>query len=329
MKFFAIAAFAAGFGLTTGAASAADAVKFQLDWLPGGDKAALYVGIHEGFFAAEGLDVTTVPGAGSSDAITKIATGVSDVGTAGIAALMQAAADTPVPVKAVSSIYSKQPDAIFTVEGSGISSLKSVEGHSIATATFSSSNSVWPVLLSENKVDASEVKLIKVDPGALAPMLASGKIDATINWLTVAPLMSSVLKQVGKKLVVIPWSNYGLDGYGWSLMASDRMIKSRPDVLRRFLIAYQKATIAAIADPNLAGAALHAIVPAADPEIAAAQFAASIPLIKNEVSEKDGMGNFDPTLLKATWVWVAKSFNYPIQKIDPETLVDRSFVPKS
>jgi NitT/TauT family transport system substrate-binding protein len=242
---------------------------------------------------------------------------------------MQAAVDAPVPVKAVSSIYSKQPDAIFTVEGSGITSLKSLEGHSVATATFSSSNSLWPVLLSANNIDASSIKLIKVDPGALAPMLASGKIDGTINWLTVAPLMSSALQQAGKKLVVIPWSNYGLDGYGWSLMASDEMIKSRPDVLRRFLIAYRKATMAAIADPKVAGAALHAIVPIVDPEVATAQFAASIPLIKNEISEKDGIGNFDPALLKATWLWVAKSFNYPLQKIDPETLVNVSFIPKS
>lgn len=78
---------------------------------------------------------------------------------------------------------------------------------------------------------------------------------------------------------------------------------------------------------SAAGAALHAIVPTADADVAAAQFEASIPLIKNEISDRDGLGRFDRKLLQATWVWVAKSFNYAVEKVDPETLVDRSFAP--
>ena len=39
--------------ITSASAMAADQVTFQLDWLPGGDKAPVYVGIQEGFFAEE------------------------------------------------------------------------------------------------------------------------------------------------------------------------------------------------------------------------------------------------------------------------------------
>jgi len=35
--------------------SAAQKITFQLDWLPGGDKAPIYVGLQRGFFAAEGV----------------------------------------------------------------------------------------------------------------------------------------------------------------------------------------------------------------------------------------------------------------------------------
>jgi len=90
-------------------------------------------------FAAEGLDVEILSGRGSADAITKVASGVGELTAAGIAALMQAKAQGTVPVRAILSIYTKQPDAIFTSEGAGIKSLKDMEGKAIATGTFSSS----------------------------------------------------------------------------------------------------------------------------------------------------------------------------------------------
>ena len=84
----------AGCSLGGMAAHAADAVKVQLDWLPGGDKSFVYAGVKQGFFAAEGLDVTIAPGRGSSDAVTKIGTGAADVGFGGISALMMASAES-------------------------------------------------------------------------------------------------------------------------------------------------------------------------------------------------------------------------------------------
>jgi len=68
-------------------------------------------------------------------------------------------------------------------------------------------------------------------------------------------------------------------------------------------------------------------VPEIDAKKAAAEFRSSIPLIQNEVSAKDGIGVFEPVLLKTTWEWVAQSMNYPVDKLDPETLVDRRFLP--
>ena len=92
-------------------AAAQDQVTYQLDWLPGGDKAPIYVCIHEGFCADAGLEISLEPGRGSSEAITKIATGTSDIGSAGIGALMAAVATEDVPVTAVMSIFNMGPHA--------------------------------------------------------------------------------------------------------------------------------------------------------------------------------------------------------------------------
>lgn len=316
---------AVALALGAGWAQAADAVKFMIDWLPAGDKAAVYYGVEKGVFKEAGLDVTVMVGHGSSEVVTKLATGSTDVGTGGLAALMQAVAGEGVKVKALLPIYTKQPDSIFTPEGSGVTSLADLKGKTVATGTFSSSNVSWPLVLERNGLKAEDVKLLKVDPGALAPMLATGKVDATIGWLTVAPAFAAALKEGGKSLTVLPWSQYGFDGYGLSLFASDKFLTERPEVAKRLFGAYVKATQAAIADPAGAAAALKAMVPEIDEAVAEAQWKASIPLMVNEVSKADGMGKFNPALMKTTWEWVAKAQHFDAAKIDPTALIATGF----
>ena len=308
-------------------AFAAEKILFMIDWLPAGDKAVPYLGVQAGLFAAEGLDVTIQSGRGSSDVVTKLGTGAADMGTGGLAALLQARAEAPVPVKAIVSIYTIQPDALFTTETSGISSIKDVAGKTIATATFSSSNVVWPLLLKANGVDAAKVDLLKADPGALAPMLASGKVAATINWITVAPAFENPLAEAGKKLKLVMWSNYGFEGYGLSVFASEKILKDRPETVKKFMRAYVKAT--ADGDRRSArrgqGRARHGAGSRCGRR--ARQFAASIPLMVNAISKKDGDGAFAKGLLATTWKWTAEAQNLPLDKIDPEKAVDRSFLP--
>ena len=301
-------------------------VNFLLDWLPSGDKAAVYLGVEKGLFAAEGLDVAIQSARGSSEVVTKLATGAADMGTGGLSALLQAKANGDVPVTAVMSIYTKQPDAIFTTEEAGIKSLKDLAGKTVATATFSSSNVSWPLVLKANGVDADSVKLLKVDPGALAPMLAAGKVDATINWVTVAPAFAGPVAEAGKHFKALPWSDMGFEGYGLSIFASDEMLAKHPDAVKKFLSAFARATGMAIADPDAAAEALKAKVPEIDTKTAAAAWRASVPLIVNDISKKDGMGAFAPARLATTWKWVAEAQHVPLDKIDPEKAVTREFM---
>jgi NitT/TauT family transport system substrate-binding protein len=185
------------------------------------------------------------------------------------------------------------------VAGGPVGSLKDMEGRKVATGTFSSSNVIWPLVLAANKVDAAKIELIKVDPPALAPMLAGGKADATVSWVTNVPLFERVLAAGGgKQLKVIPWFDYGF-----------------------------QAQQAAIADPAIAAASVKALAPEIDLAIAEGQWRASIPLIVNDVSKQAGMGKFEPALLAETWTWVAKSLAIPADKIAPDSVVDRSFLP--
>lgn len=310
--------------LFTQSALAADKVRWLNDWLPAGDKAAIYLGVEQGLFAAEGIEVEISSARGGSDVVTKLATASADFGSAGLASVLQAKAQGDVPVVAIAPIYNKQPDAFFTTEGSGIESFKDIVGKTVATPTFSASNVVWPLLLERNGISADSVKLLKLDPGALAPMLATGKVDATINWIPVAPGFRRALGEADKTLEILPWSEYGFEGYGLSLIASQRFVKSNPELAKRFVRAYLQANANAIADPAAAAAALKKMVPEVDEQQAEEQFAASVPLMQNEISQAEGKG-FDDKRLAVTWEWVAKAQGLDLDSLDPATAIDASF----
>jgi len=103
-------------------------------------------------------------------------------------------------------------------------------------------------------------------------MLAAGKVAGTINWVTVAPAFVKTLSETGKKLKVIAWSDYGFDGYGLSLFASEKILSERPETVKKFVRAYMKATLMAIADSSAAAAAVKAMVPEIDVDVARAIF---------------------------------------------------------
>jgi NitT/TauT family transport system substrate-binding protein len=308
-----------------GAAQAADKVRWLNDWLPAGDKAAIYLGVQKGLFQAQGIEVEIGSARGGGDVITKLATGSAEFGSAGIGSLLQARAQGEIPVVALSPIYTRQPDAVFTTADSGIASIKDLVGKTVATPTFSVSNVTWPLVLSSNGVNPDDVKLLKVDPGAMSAMLATGKVQATLNWITVAPGFEKALKETGKTLKMLPWSDYGFDGYGLSLVASKPYVDAHPDLTARFVKAYRQAEEMAIADPAAAAAALKAMVPEIDEPQAVAQYKASIPLMQNPTTDKVGHLAFDPALLKTTWTWVAKAQNLAPDALDPASVVDARF----
>jgi NitT/TauT family transport system substrate-binding protein len=323
---FLLAASLAG-GLISQAALAADEVTYQLDWLPGGDKSPVYVGVQEGFFEDEGLEVSIASGRGSTDAITKIATGQADIGSADIGALMAAKAqDDSLPVKMVYSIFNQAPHAFFTLEKNGITEMADMEGKKVATSPFTSSNAFLPLVLRENGMAEDAVTLTKADPGALGPMLMSGSTDAIIAWVTNIALFADQAETTGNEMVVLPWSDAGLELYSSSVVASEKFLSERPDVAKRFMRAFDKSLQFTHDNPRKAAEALNAMVPEVDVDVATAQIGDTMKLVVNDVSERDGMGALTEERVALTWSWVSQAEKLADDALDPEVIVDRSLL---
>ncbi|WP_317930080.1 ABC transporter substrate-binding protein [Halioxenophilus sp. WMMB6] len=306
---------------------ALDKVVFQLDWLPGGDKAPIYAGLQEGFFTAEGLEVTISSGKGSTDALTKLATGRADIGSAGLGALLSAQAQHKIPVTAVASIFNKGPHAFMTVSDSDIKSVADLKGKKVATSPFTSSNIFLPIVLQVNQLKEDDLQLIYSDPGALGPMLATGRTDAIIAWSTDRERYDYQLQQAGKSLRLLAWSDAGMDIYGISLVAGNRFLKQRPEVAKRFVRAYLKALQFVNQQPQKAAQDVHALVPEVSTEVAYTAIVEFNKLSDNEISAQEGVGIFTPARLANTWHSVAQAQKLIPESLDLTTAVTAEFLP--
>lgn len=311
-----------------GTAMAQDKVTFQLDWLPGGDKAPIYVCIAQGICADAGLEVTIEPARGSSEAITKLATGISDIGSAGIGALMSAVAMEDAPVTAVASIFNMGPHAFYTTADKGITSVADLAGKAVATSPFTESNVYLPLMLADNGMAETDISLTKSDPGTLGPLLMTGQADAIIAWLTDETRYTNQALDAGKEIVILPWSDMGLELYSASLVASDKFLTERPDVAKRFVAAFLASIEFAQANPDLAAASVADMVPELALEDVKGSWLDASQLIFNDVTEVDGLGALEPERLAATWARVAAAQGLDPAALDAETVVDRSYLPE-
>jgi len=172
----------------------------------------------------------------------------------------------------------------------------------------------------------SDIALTKADPGALGPLLMTGKTDAIIACLTDVSRYTGQAKEAGKEIVVLPWSEAGLELYSASLVANNTFLEERPDVAKRFVAAMMKSVEFAQSNPDKAGAAVSAMVPELGSEDVTSSWLDASKLVFNSVTEADGLGAFEPARLAATWARVSAAQGLDPAALDPESIVDRSFI---
>ena len=304
---------------------APDKVRFQLDWLPGGDKTAIYVCVNKGFCKSEGLDVAIEPGRGGNDAITRIAAGVSDVGAADITALMAARVSANVKVSAVMAIFNKTPHAFYVLADSPMQKIADIKGKAVATSPFTASNLFLPPFLKTQNLSMDDIALTRVDSGALGPMLITGKTDVIIAWLTDYTRYEEQARIAHKEIRVFPWVESGLDLYGSSLIAADKFISERPEVLTRFIKAYRQSIIFMHEHPDEAVDAVMESVPELDRQSVKGSLQDTLKLIYNDETDQYGLGTYRRDKLQRTWQKTAEALNLDPNAITAESAVKTGF----
>ena len=94
-------------------------IEFRLNWTLYGEHAPFYLGVENGFYEEEGLDVSILEGSGSSTTTKLIGNGNNVIGYADSATMMNGVS-AGVPVKAVAVIFQSSPMSFISGQsGSG------------------------------------------------------------------------------------------------------------------------------------------------------------------------------------------------------------------
>jgi NitT/TauT family transport system substrate-binding protein len=313
--------------LSAHAAFAQDKLLFQYSWIPSGEYAPISAGIQKGYFEEAGIDLSVTSGHGSGDAVNKVAAGVAPFGDGDISAVMTARQRTNAPVKCMMSLQTMSPHALFVLDDSNIKSLKDVAGKSLATSPGNSHYLYFPLVAKMNSIDPASVKWTTVDAGALAPMLIAGKVDGAtlfaINWY----YQNKMAEKQGKKIRIIPFSDYGFKIYAYCIHGNEEFVKAHPDLTRRFFAALQKSYLWA-QDHIEEAAELHKKMnPETDVDDTVGTLKMQFKYMFNDQTKRDGFGYFNPGQLEETYKVVAASQNLSAN-VDGSQFVDTSYLPK-
>ena len=104
---------------------------------------------------------------------------------------------------------------------------------------------------------------------ALPGMLTTGRADGIGQFIVGEPLLSK--SAAPKQVFALSYADAGLDLYGNGIIASDELIKSKPDLIRRFATATMQGLRDAIANPQEAGTIMNKHHREVDTDIATAE----------------------------------------------------------
>ena len=322
-----LGAFAVALASTT--ASAQTAVKFSLDWKFEGTQAPFLLAIDKGYFKAEGLDVTVDTSGGSVEPINRIASGTYDMAFADINSMVKFRDQNPqIPLKAVYMVYNSPPFAIVGRKSKGITDPKSLEGKKLGAPAPDGAYAQWPIFVSANKIDAAKVTIMNIGFPVREPMLVAGDVDAITGFSFSSYINVKYSGIPQEDIVTLLMSNYGLKLYGNAVMVSPKFAAEKPDAVKAFLRAFNKALKDTAKNPAEAIASVlkRNEVAKKDVELDRLQIALRDNIITPEV-KANGLGGVDMDRMTAAIDQIAVTYTFKNAKPAPADIFDASFLP--
>ncbi len=313
------------FFLLSAPAFSAEKVTLKLNWVPGGDHCFYFVAKDKGFYQEEGLDVSIERGQGSGDTVKRVELGTVDVGLADTGTLA-VARSKGAKVKVIAMIYTNSPNGIKTYEGSGITKPKDLEGHKVGVPAGDAQRVLWPALAKANNIDVDKVTLVNIKPSAKPQSLTAKQVDAVFDWI----VGNQGYWEAGldmDHLVIIPWSKWGVNPYGNALMASDKMIAEKPEMLKKFLKATMKAWAWCVEHPDEAAAIFVKDNPEVPVLAAKTRFVDDITnLVDIKAAREHKLGWVDTKRMQETVDYINKYFEVE-KPVTAEEMFTTAFLP--
>ena len=229
-------------------AAAQDAVSLRLNWYLGGLHVPFYYGKDLGYFKQEGIELTINEGRGSANTVQVVAAGSDTFGMADSSSLITTAAKGA-DVKSVMSLLNSTGFSVVSLASSGIRKPKDLEGKSLAVSPGDPLGQLFRALAAHNKLDINTIRFVQVDPAAKVVAVLEKKVDALLGG---ADDQFFLIKYKGVEPSALRYADHGANIVGMTIVTTGSTIKSKPDLVRRFVKASVRSWEEARKNPQAA-----------------------------------------------------------------------------
>jgi NitT/TauT family transport system substrate-binding protein len=309
------------------AAQAPIKIVFSLDFIPLGRHAPWYAALAEGYFAAEGLDVSIIPAQGTAQTIQAVEAGTANIAFVDVPSVVIARANGA-KLKMVAVNYEKAPYAIFSLStGANVTSPKQLEGLNLGSGAGSFTPKIIQGFMAQHGLDPAKLTISNVAPPARASTLLSGQIPAIEFFVMAKPGLEAGAKSANAELRTLLLADHGLDLYSNGIAVTDDYLAKNPDVVKRFVRAALKGWKFTLDNPGKAAADQIRSIPALKPDAIVAEIKIIADLAVTADTKKNGLGWFDPAKMKSNVDFVAKYIGLPGQAPAATDVYATGFLP--
>ena len=209
-----------------GLAQAADKVVFGLDWKAEAEYGGYYQALATGIYAAHGLDVTIHEGGPQINHMQLLLAGRLDFNLGGGRAIEFAAEN--LPFMAVAAMMQRDLAVLIAHPGQGNDSFAALKGKPIMIGA-DTRNGWWLFLAGRFGYSDSQIRPYTFN---LAPFLAD-KTTIQQGYLSSEPFL--IRKETGIEPVVLSLPDAGYQGYANIVTTSTKLVREKPDLVRRFI----------------------------------------------------------------------------------------------
>ena len=317
--------------LSTQAVAQQKNVRFVLDWVFQGQQSVFTLPADDGTYAKYNLNVTVDRGAGSGDAVTKVASGTYDIGLADVYTMMNHNANNPDrKLIAVALVHDKSALSIASLKTAKIASPADLNGKKLAAPLGDASRQVFPLFALINKLNQGSTEWITVTPQLRETMLVRGQADAISGHVTTIMMNLRNMGVAADSVNLMLYADHGVELYGHALITTPAFAQANPQTVTDFIRATVHGLNVMIRDRDAAIASIKKRDPLVNEEIEKARIQMSLDaMFLSPNVLKNGMSNVDMGRLSRTLDQAADAFQVKTKQSVGDTYTERYLPPRS
>jgi ABC-type nitrate/sulfonate/bicarbonate transport system substrate-binding protein len=236
-----------------------------LDWTPNTNHTGIYVAKDKGWYKDQGIDLEIIEPAEGALPVQVVAAGQADFGISYEEEVTHSRS-VDVPVVSIAAIIQHNTSGFASPKEKNITRPKDFEGKKYGSFGSPTEREVLSVLMAADSADVNKIEF--VDVGAADFFIVTQK-DVDFAWIFYGWTgLEADIRGVPLNTVMLnQWFDYLPDYYTPVIITSEKEIKEKPDLIRRFIKATSMGYEFAISNPQEAAEILIKSVPEINTEL--------------------------------------------------------------